>query len=139
MDAPSNLLLVGEGNFSFAFSLLRKLQCACDNKEWRVTATSFDSHEQLVRKYPECVHSLKWKRSGKGFQDFVTVLHDVDATRLDSDPRISDRKYDQIIFNFPHLATEDCNLHSSLLAHFMHSAVELLASSSAIISITLGK
>lgn len=136
MDAPRSLLLVGEGNFSFAFSLLRKLS---DEKRlgWCVTATSFDSHEQLVRKYPECVHSLK-EADRKGFQDFLTVLHNVDATRLESDPRISNKKYDQIIFNFPHLATEDCNLHSSLLAHFMHSAVELLASNSSIISITLG-
>jgi hypothetical protein len=35
-------------------------------------------------------------------------------------------QFDVIIFNHPHSGTEDLNLHSSLLAHFFHSASKFL-------------
>eukprot|EP00756_Hemistasia_phaeocysticola_P060417 Hpha_TRINITY_DN4018_c0_g1::TRINITY_DN4018_c0_g1_i1::g.63644::m.63644/K19307/BMT5; 25S rRNA (uracil2634-N3)-methyltransferase len=82
-----SVLLVGEGNFSFA-------RCLCDSRERGegLVATSYDSEAVLLRKYAAAGENVGWLR-----ERAVEVRHDVDATRLDAD-----QQYDAVVFMFPH-------------------------------------
>ena len=70
VESLRRVLLIGEGNFSYA--LARAKHCPI-----RLIATSFDSQEELLKKYPESVEILK-----KLNQLQVKVYHRVDATRI---------------------------------------------------------
>lgn len=96
---PSDkILLIGEGNFSFARSLIRDAPAPLqDLPPSNVTATSYDSEEGCYLKYPESQEIVSFLRS-----QGVEVIFDVDATRLEKHPRLKGRKWDRISFNFPH-------------------------------------
>ncbi|RKP31481.1 hypothetical protein METBISCDRAFT_26561 [Metschnikowia bicuspidata] len=102
-DSTDTLLLVGEGDFTFALSLVVQGLVAPEN----LTATSFDTHEELVSKYPDVqkvLDSLK--------KHDVHVLHGVDCMKLAVSLNLN-KKYksnlflppkplQNIMFNFPH-------------------------------------
>ncbi len=117
-----NILILGDGNFSFSLSLLNRLQTVSKQQVYQITATSFDSQEEIRSKYPDSIRIL----SDFNKDQNVSVLHDVDATKIETYESLKRRcietgdSYSDIIFNFPHLGKEDCIAHSSLLAHIMH-------------------
>jgi 25S rRNA (uracil2634-N3)-methyltransferase len=92
------ILLIGEGNFSFA----RALAC-CPPVDLKylpaknITATSYDSEEECVAKYSDANTILSELRA-KG----VEVLFNVDATKLEKCTALKGRKWDRIVWNFPH-------------------------------------
>ncbi|CAM9822915.1 unnamed protein product [Sphacelaria rigidula] len=93
--------------------------------KFTIVATSFDGHEDLLQKYPEWV-GIEPKLRALG----VTLVHNVDATALDSRvllPGVSAPQYDHIIFNHPHTGTEDMRRHRSFLGHFFYTLVTPLA------------
>ena len=49
------VLLLGEGNFSYALSRLRLHVASSSTMHLNMVATSFDSETELLTKYPECV------------------------------------------------------------------------------------
>jgi hypothetical protein len=105
---------LGDGNFSFSLSLLNNLQLfRIENT--KVVATSFDSYDEVRSKYSNanCIINELQKFSN------VSVMFDVDACNLQN-VFISGEKFENIIFNFPHLGIEDCCKHSSFLAHIFH-------------------
>jgi 25S rRNA (uracil2634-N3)-methyltransferase len=70
-----NVLLVGEGDFSFALSLAKH------HKPARLTATCYDNEDELKRKYPkveETIHQLLLSATGDG--DEGTVEGEVSAS-----------------------------------------------------------
>eukprot|EP00392_Amoebophrya_sp_AT5.2_P004539 g4547.t1 len=80
-------LLVGEGNFSFAHSLLRVPDsvlssyfglptAVVEEQELQLTATSFDTEAELFEKYPDFVH-MKSR-----MHNFISLRHSVDAVNL---------------------------------------------------------
>ncbi|XP_039170861.1 heavy metal-associated isoprenylated plant protein 41-like [Eucalyptus grandis] len=86
------ILLVGEGDFSFSSSLATAFGSASN-----MTATSLDHYDALIRKYEKAKSNLgKLKKLG------ASLLHGVDATKLKYHPDLRVRKFDRIIFNFPH-------------------------------------
>lgn len=88
------ILLIGEGNFSFARALVSELP---DLPASNVTATAYDSQEECFAKYAdaeEVVEELK----GKG----VEVLFGVDASKLEKVGALKRRRWDRIVWNFPH-------------------------------------
>ena len=92
------ILLIGEGNFSFAHALvfdpppsLQYLPPAS------VVATAYDSEEECFSKYPEAREIVQSLRA-KG----VEVLFSVDATKLEKHHTLKHRKFDKAIWNFPH-------------------------------------
>ena len=92
-------LIVGDGNFSFAASLARKLSHAPK----RFVATSLDSGEALLAKYGN--------QAGRNVDEILrtgcTVMHGVDATLLSASfPAGS--AFDTVIFQHPIL---DIHLH----------------------------
>jgi len=63
----------------------------------KLTATSYDSYQELVEKYPESEEILKTLK-----EIDTEIQHGVDATNLQSTLKGStDNKYDRIIFQFP--------------------------------------
>jgi 25S rRNA (uracil2634-N3)-methyltransferase len=87
------ILLVGEGNFSFARSLCENyLEEGAEN----LTATCYDTESVLYEKYgDEAKDNVSLVREYGG-----TVLFEVDATDMPKD--IKKNRYTKIVFNFPH-------------------------------------
>ena len=103
---PRKILLVGEGDFTFALALKLALP------EIDLTATGFDALDDVRRTYQDAPFTLaKLEKAG------AAILHGVDATRLESFCG-----FDEVVFSHPHLGVEDCPAHHRLLAHYFAAA-----------------
>ncbi len=92
------ILLVGEGNFSFAHALLYDPPSALEHlPASNVVATAYDSEQECFEKYPEAVAIVQDIRNKGG-----EVLFEVDATKLEKHPLLKSQKFDKIVWNFPH-------------------------------------
>ncbi|MFT3986876.1 class I SAM-dependent methyltransferase [Aestuariivirga sp.] len=121
------ILLVGEGDFTFASSLASKL-----GSRSNIVATSYDKEREVKEKYPETsIHAINaLKMSG------ALVFHGIDATRLNDYEDIllnpsSIKLFDVIVFNFPHVGgstKDDIKANQNLLKDFFTSCNSLLAS-----------
>eukprot|EP01064_Diplonema_japonicum_P039390 TRINITY_DN9858_c0_g2_i3.p1 TRINITY_DN9858_c0_g2~~TRINITY_DN9858_c0_g2_i3.p1 ORF type:complete len:1820 (+),score=296.27 TRINITY_DN9858_c0_g2_i3:167-5461(+) len=118
-DRKTRVLLVGEGNFSYAASL-----CAHFGHAPNVAATGYDSSTEAL-KLPNADSNISIvKKHG------ATLLHDVDATRLgDLRERLGD--FDSIRWNNPHsgaypTGAENVTSNQCLLEAFLRSAVTIL-------------
>ncbi|KIJ22195.1 hypothetical protein PAXINDRAFT_58713, partial [Paxillus involutus ATCC 200175] len=117
------ILLIGEGNFSFARALLVDPPSALEHlPPANVTATSYDSEEECFSKYPdakEMVDTIK--------QCGVEVLFSIDATKLQKYSVFKGRRWDRIVWNFPHagkgITDQDRNILSNqrLILDFLRS------------------
>ena len=129
-----HILLLGEGDFSFAHSLLHHHAFAS------LTATALDSRPTTLQKYPQsAAYIAALEDAGQ------RVLFGVDATRLaptrgeraflrprdgDGDDRAG---FTRVVFNFPHAGgvTRDVNrqvrLHQELLVAFFRGVGAVLA------------
>ncbi|KAJ3101185.1 hypothetical protein HDU97_001597 [Phlyctochytrium planicorne] len=100
--------------------------------------TSFDSRDQLYQKYPESRDILAALERFKQ----VKTMHGINAWELASHFKagsagrlggwtVGQREdgtvgFDAIVWNHPHLGTEDYRLHRFLMAHFYRSVSEVL-------------
>ncbi|KAJ3140082.1 hypothetical protein HK101_003563 [Irineochytrium annulatum] len=116
------ILLVGEGNFSFARSLIEQVG---GNP---LVATSLDTLTVLEEKYSDAADNVAAIESLEG-----TVHYGVDATRLGGYRALRRAGgYDKICFNFPHcgkgMKDRDRNVRANqeLLGGFLKSAVGML-------------
>jgi len=130
------ILILGDGNFSFSICLNNALHGMC--LDYCLICTSYDSKEEIGRKYPDGRSILK----SLSEEENVTILHNINATSnlrtvifadnltVDTDDQndSNDDVVHHAIFNFPHLGVEDAQLHSVLLAHVMHSVNGVLHS-----------
>jgi hypothetical protein len=86
------VLLLGEGDFSFALSLAKQVD---PEQHSNITATSLDTEDEVKEKYPNSgkanIEALK--KTG------VKVSHGIDATTIDS----SLGNFTAIVFNFPYV------------------------------------
>ncbi|XP_075402700.1 ferredoxin-fold anticodon-binding domain-containing protein 1 [Tenrec ecaudatus] len=116
--APQRLLLVGEGNFSFAAALSKTL----DPSTVRVVATCLQSPAALARD-PVAAENLQRLRE-RGAE----VRLGVDCTQLADAFELHDREFDRIYFNFPHCGRKaGVAKNRELLAKFFQSCAEVLA------------
>eukprot|EP00919_Chromeraceae_sp_WS-2016_P000626 GHVR01001582.1.p1 GENE.GHVR01001582.1~~GHVR01001582.1.p1 ORF type:complete len:157 (+),score=14.66 GHVR01001582.1:48-518(+) len=96
------ILLVGEGNFSFAVALCRKF----NDDGSGITATTNDSGSIVLQKYEDAkTHLAELGEAG------AAVYYGVDATDLSGTlmtelNRRTDtsERFDRIVFNFPHVS-----------------------------------
>ena len=108
-DPTDRILLIGEGNFSFARalafhppSLLEYLPPS------NITATAYDSEEECYAKYPEAEGIVNTLR-----QKGVHVLFNVDAAKLDKCVALKGTRWDKIVWNFPHAGMACCIIFPS--------------------------
>ncbi len=96
---PTNqILLIGEGNFSFARALID------DPPEelaflppQNITATGYDTEEECYVKHPASRLTVSFLK-GCG----VEIIFGVDATRLEKHASLKGKRWDRIVWNFPH-------------------------------------
>ncbi|KAI9353366.1 hypothetical protein DFJ73DRAFT_828352 [Zopfochytrium polystomum] len=92
------ILLVGEGNFSFAASLCTLPHLQADTgTATAITATAFDTEEIAREKYPDIDEHLETLTCSD-----ATVLFGIDATKLGTQRVLKGKTFDRIVFNFPH-------------------------------------
>lgn len=123
LKSKDKILLVGEGNFSFARSLAENyLEEGAEN----LIATCYDTEEVLYQKYgDEAKDNVELVREFGG-----TVMFEVDATDFPKD--IKKLRFTKIIFNFPHaglgIKDQDRNVvaNQKLLNGFFDAAEPLL-------------
>ncbi|KAB1204486.1 hypothetical protein CJ030_MR4G018809 [Morella rubra] len=85
-------LLVREGDLSFSLSLARSFGSASN-----ILAYSLDSYDVLIKKYKEAKSNLQNLEKMGAY-----LLHGVNATRMKFHTDLRMRKFDRIVFNFPH-------------------------------------
>jgi 25S rRNA (uracil2634-N3)-methyltransferase len=96
--ASDRILLIGEGNFSFAVALLQHPPAPLEHlPPPNITATALDTEEECHAKYPDAEQNVRILRE-KGAQ----VLFGVDATRLEKTSALKGKVFDRIVWNFPH-------------------------------------
>ncbi|MFS7946454.1 putative S-adenosyl-L-methionine-dependent methyltransferase [Helianthus anomalus] len=87
-----DILLVGEGDFSFSLSLARVFGSASN-----IVATSLDSYELVIKKYARARTNLDMLHKAGAH-----LLFGVDAMTMKLHPDLHWRKFHRIIYNFPH-------------------------------------
>lgn len=123
--SSQKILLVGEGDFSFALCLARAFGTA-----YNMVATSLDSLEMLGKKYRNGVENVR-ELEERG----CIVLHGVDATQMSQHYFLSTQRFDRVIYNFPHVGfmfPEDSicqiKMNKQLVKGFLMNAKLLLMS-----------
>ncbi|KAF8346854.1 hypothetical protein F5887DRAFT_1060931 [Amanita rubescens] len=137
--ATDKVLLIGEGDFSFTRALVRlwKDEAADGNggssasalmPPTNITATAYDSEEDCYAKYPGA-KAIVEEVTNSG----VRVLFGVDGTKLEKINALNGKKWDKIVWNFPHagkgITDQDRNILSNqlLVLAFLRSAAGVLA------------
>ncbi|NWU77941.1 FDXA1 protein, partial [Onychorhynchus coronatus] len=109
------VLLLGEGNFSFAASL-------CGAEGTHVVATCYESEEDASRRGGAARSIRRLRESG------AEVVFSVDCTKLTDYFSPEKREFDCIYFNFPHCGRKAGVVKNrELLAHFFRGSAEVLA------------
>ncbi|XP_019106856.2 uncharacterized protein At4g26485 [Beta vulgaris subsp. vulgaris] len=120
------ILLVGEGDFSFAACLAK----AFENDTSNIIATSRDSdQDELEKKYANAKSNLEILEKSNG----CVVLHGVDAYTMIKHPVLQNQLFDRIVFNFPHADlvyrehdASQIRLHQDLVQGFFKSAHKMV-------------
>ncbi|KAI0305076.1 hypothetical protein BC826DRAFT_1089165 [Russula brevipes] len=115
-NALDNILLIGEGNFSFAVALLLHPPASLDYlPPANVVATAYDTEEECYTKYPDAEQNVRLLRE-KGAQTSA----------------LKGRVFDRVVWNFPHagkgITDQDRNILSNqvLILGFLRSAARFL-------------
>lgn len=92
------ILLIGEGNFSFARALLCEPPLSVQHlPPANVVATAYDSEEECYIKYPEAEQIVQELRA-KG----ARIVFGVDAKKLENYAQLRGKTFNKIMWNFPH-------------------------------------
>ncbi|KAD4179042.1 hypothetical protein R6Q59_022583 [Mikania micrantha] len=123
--SSQKILLVGEGDFSFSACLARAFRTA-EN----IVATSYLKRELLLQYHWTSIpHLEELERLG------CLLLYKIDVYKMHTHPNLKNKKFDIIIFNFPHAGhfdylcehdTELIAMHKELVEAYFKSASKML-------------
>ncbi|KAL6206116.1 hypothetical protein ACLB2K_023365 [Fragaria x ananassa] len=123
-SSNQKILLVGEGNFSFAACLANKFGSAKN-----LVATSLDSKKSVIAKYSNAAPSNLKELEDRG----CVILHGVDVHTMKQHHLLVNQLFDRIVFNFPHAGfihrenvKRQIKLHQHLVRGFFASACKML-------------
>ncbi|KAF2669411.1 hypothetical protein BT63DRAFT_387765, partial [Microthyrium microscopicum] len=117
-------LLIGEGDFSFAASLIT------DHALASLVATAFDSEEEVHAKYPSSAAHISTITSTLDAAEDDVIRYSIDATTLHR--TFKKQRFRRIVFNFPHVGGKSTDVNrqvranQALLAAFFESVKGLL-------------
>ena len=116
-DKTDVFLILGDGDFSFSVDLATFFRQEKQRRATTIHATGLDSQTDLYTKYKDAKFLLSLLKS----DDFlrIEVYHGVNAAAVKPENTLV---ASHVIFNHPHLATEDAQRHSRFLAHFFHTS-----------------
>lgn len=129
---PARVLTIGDGNLSYSAGLAKK------QPHFAITATTYDSIEELKRKYSKIDETIQDIISSS---DHAEILHGIDAMKADI--HFNGRKFDKIIFMHPLVPAGETTefvksgtwkfntilINRRMLLLFLKSALTLLADS----------
>ncbi|KAH9043698.1 hypothetical protein EDB85DRAFT_1911769 [Lactarius pseudohatsudake] len=128
--SSDKILLIGEGDFSFAVALLQHPPPPLEYLvPANITATAYDTEDECYSKYSEAQQYVRVLR-----ESGAQVLFGVDATKLEKTSALKGKTFDRIVWNFPHagkgITDQDRNILSNqvLILGFLRSAAKFLVS-----------
>ncbi|GJM98490.1 hypothetical protein PR202_ga15509 [Eleusine coracana subsp. coracana] len=122
-SSMQSILLVGDGDFSFSLALATAFHSGAN-----LVATSLDTYEDLKAKYSKVESNIaELKRLG------TRILHGVDVKTMRLHPELKSRRFDRVVFNFPHSGFKGrenearlIKLHKKLVRSFFCNAFHML-------------
>lgn len=127
-DCTTSILTLGDGDFTYSLDLAHYIAGSI-KANVQLVATGIDTKAELLSKYKDSPHILdQLDAAAKSPRLSISVKHGINAIILDTTDHDGIQsagigKVDHVIFNHPHLGTEDAALHGRFLSHFFHSCV----------------